>query len=1312
MDEEHISDDNHMVVSDRVQSMARGIYQEFERMIRKYDEEVVKSLMPLVVSLLENLETTHLQAEETKIELEILKEDNDQLMTQYEREKQSKRSIEQKYFELDDVLEGEKKNLQDRIKSLESLVHIMELKSKNSMDHANRLEEKESEWKKDYNKLHERYSELFKTHLDYKERTKIMAKLNANNQNAYHNTAPFSSSNNISEFNRAAFESSDYDRAQEFSLDNDELSNRIWKDRISESEPYIEDNIQDSTNALIKDSGYSAADNLSLYDAQYDENSSASDHIFAMGKEVENLIEENNELLATKNALNIVKDDLIIKLDELTSEQEILREEIESLQRIKDNFMRRIDELENELKIMKSSAQAISKPENVDDSDEARSQNKRFTRLEMARVILERNEYKEKWLELRDAVRWTETIKAARSEKFANRSAPTNKTRGRSGSAKRMNEASEKSGGRVGTIWGFFSQLFGAPQQENFIDSNMINAENKMATIKYNACNERVSPGVKSILPDRDLLSEKLRAERHKRDKLNTFSRVQVSLSDNESDGLNHFYPSQEDKNNKKGNDENRRFQAYGWSLPVSQSRFIFPNRIDPTKHSSNVMQTKKLTSISIPVPIYCRPLSSERSQLNGCKISCASGVNLSGGRTKDGGKICGASVFYNIYNPLNETQSADKLTNPQNTAENNDYLTELEKELQANMAASRDLSASISASTSSNYSSLIWICTTYYSPDQMDTTLDITTPDTLEQRVRHLPTTNGTNFAGDTNVNESSPQFSDNANRFANQTQPMIFVLDATDPSNVLDYFCLNLQNFSRKTETSNNNNNKCDHDCQSILCIASVPGVSENEYLDLKNNDKDYFGETKLSEDAKSDRNVSGGNLSMVVINQNTNVNISNDPQNQDKHFYRQRENNDDDEIISSPLEEADKMNTLLPTMWIGFQNGLISIHSSISEWNKPLKIIPLQNSVFSILHFCGKVYAGLANATIAVFERNLEGHWDTSRYMELNLDPQFTGSIKCIISVCDRYIWACRLNTIHVIDPSTLKILREFSCDVRDENHASSMVWCGGVGVWVTLRMNACLSLFHALTCSLLTRIDLQTFLLDTISEKETSCAFSHFDRITTLSVSCHRLWVGTAKGTIVSIPFSQPANTPSIIPNSAHSVTVDSMTSSIFPENNFVPYCKLADAQFSFHGHKEAVKFLITVPCADTEDSKASSAPSSHHYLIVSGGEGYVDYRNDNAESNENSFIGTEVRANDSFKNASESPKQESNIDPLHSQTDDSKLENFIQTNLNHSYMHDSGHRKMWTQNRLPRSRSLYPLGRKETPHLIVWRMDDI
>ena len=39
----------------------------------------------------------------------------------------------------------------------------------------------------------------------------------------------------------------------------------------------------------------------------------------------------NTEQLATTNALNIVKGDLIANVDELSSEQEILREEILSL---------------------------------------------------------------------------------------------------------------------------------------------------------------------------------------------------------------------------------------------------------------------------------------------------------------------------------------------------------------------------------------------------------------------------------------------------------------------------------------------------------------------------------------------------------------------------------------------------------------------------------------------------------------------------------------------------------------------------------------------------------------------------------------------------------------------------------------------------------------------------------------------------------------------------------------------------------------------------------------------------------------------
>lgn len=43
------------------------------------------------------------------------------------------------------------------------------------------------------------------------------------------------------------------------------------------------------------------------------------------------------------------------------------------------------------------------------------TQRRRFTRVEMARVLMERNQYKERLMELQEAVRWTEMIRWARA---------------------------------------------------------------------------------------------------------------------------------------------------------------------------------------------------------------------------------------------------------------------------------------------------------------------------------------------------------------------------------------------------------------------------------------------------------------------------------------------------------------------------------------------------------------------------------------------------------------------------------------------------------------------------------------------------------------------------------------------------------------------------------------------------------------------------------------------------------------------------------------------------------------------------------
>ncbi|KAJ3583370.1 hypothetical protein NHX12_020179 [Muraenolepis orangiensis] len=83
------------VMSERVSGLANSIYREFERLIGKYDEDVVKELMPLVVAVLENLDSVFAENQEHEVELELLKEDNEQLITQYEREKALRKHAEE-----------------------------------------------------------------------------------------------------------------------------------------------------------------------------------------------------------------------------------------------------------------------------------------------------------------------------------------------------------------------------------------------------------------------------------------------------------------------------------------------------------------------------------------------------------------------------------------------------------------------------------------------------------------------------------------------------------------------------------------------------------------------------------------------------------------------------------------------------------------------------------------------------------------------------------------------------------------------------------------------------------------------------------------------------------------------------------------------------------------------------------------------------------------------------------------------------------------------------------------------------------------
>lgn len=64
----------------------------------------------------------------------------------------------------------------------------------------------------------------------------------------------------------------------------------------------------------------------------------------------DNLLHPLSVLFFHRNALNIVKNDLIAKVDELSGEREALREELEAVRQSKNKVDGRIKELEEEIK--------------------------------------------------------------------------------------------------------------------------------------------------------------------------------------------------------------------------------------------------------------------------------------------------------------------------------------------------------------------------------------------------------------------------------------------------------------------------------------------------------------------------------------------------------------------------------------------------------------------------------------------------------------------------------------------------------------------------------------------------------------------------------------------------------------------------------------------------------------------------------------------------------------------------------------------------------------------------------------------------
>uniref|UniRef100_A0A8C9MH62 C-Jun-amino-terminal kinase-interacting protein 3 n=1 Tax=Serinus canaria TaxID=9135 RepID=A0A8C9MH62_SERCA len=1206
------------VMSERVSGLANSIYREFERLIHCYDEEVVKELMPLVVTVLENLDSVLTDNQEHEVELELLREDNEQLLTQYEREKALRKQAEEKFIEFEDALEQEKKELQIQVEHLEFQTRQLELKTKNYADQISRLEERESEMKKEYNALHQRHTEMIQTYVEHIERSK-MQQVGGNNQtegsvpgrshrqswrksrkerpnslNVFpladgmcpqdemsesgqssaaatpsttgtKSNTPTSSvpsaavtplnesiqpiteyANGTTKSNKRAREKRN-SRNMEVQVTQEMRNVSIgmgssdeWSDvqDIIDSTPEL-DMCQDPRLERTGSSPTQGIVNKAFginTDSLYHELSTAGSEVIGdvdegadllgefsgMGKEVGNLLLENSQLLETKNALNVVKNDLIAKVDQLSGEQEVLKGELEATKQAKAKIETRVKELEEELKRVKSEA-IVARREPKEEVEDVSSylcteldnipiaQRRRFTRVEMARVLMERNQYKERLMELQEAVRWTEMIRASREHP----------------------SVQEK---KKSTIWQFDCTSSARREQKRE---------------QYRQVREHVR------------------------------------------------------------NDDGR-LQACGWSLPAKYKQ-LSPNGGQEDTRMKNV-----------PVPVYCRPLVEKDPTM---KLWCAAGVNLSGWRPLEQESGNGQKL-----DPGHDPLTCDREVEGDNNKSNH---TSPEKKKAKEL---HEMDAT---------SSRVWILTSTLSTSKV-VIIDANQPGTVVDQftvcnahvlcISSIPAASKSDYPpgeifleGDVNPEESAG---------ADGVLAGITLVG-----------CATRCNVPRSNCSSRGDTPVLDKGQSEVAPVC-------NGKINQSQSTEEATEATEVPESSASEAELTQARPGPLTEHVFTDPIPAQAP----------RQNGENGQLKIEPsttlpdqesTRDAGTCTSAAPTMWLGAQNGWLYVHSAVSNWKKCLHSIKLKDSVLSLVHVKGRVLVALADGTLAIFHRGEDGQWDLSNYHLMDLGHTHH-SIRCMAVVYDR-VWCGYKNKIHVIQPKTMQIEKSFDAHPRRESQVRQLAWIGD-GVWVSIRLDSTLRLYHAHSHQHLQDVDIEPYVSKMLGTGKLGFSFV---RITALLIAGNRLWVGTGNGVVISIPLTETVvlHRGQLLGLRANKTSPTSGEGSrsggvihVYGDDNsdksassFIPYCSMAQAQLCFHGHRDAVKFFVSVPgnvlatlngsVLDSPSENPSTAATEtegqklKNVLVLSGGEGYIDFRigdGEDDETEENAGDATQVK----------------------------------------------------------------------------------
>ncbi|XP_076447070.1 rho guanine nucleotide exchange factor 17-like isoform X2 [Babylonia areolata] len=317
---------------------------------------------------------------------------------------------------------------------------------------------------------------------------------------------------------------------------------------------------------------------------------------------------------------------------------------------------------------------------------------------------------------------------------------------------------------------------------------------------------------------------------------------------------------------------------------------------------------------------------------------------------------------------------------------------------------------------------------------------------------------------------------------------------------------------------------------------------------------------------------------------------------------------------------------------TMWLGTEDGCIHIFQCTDNIKTTKNKLKIQHGspVYCIIYLDNKVFASLVNGDLIVYKRDSEGMWDTEHPYTRTIGSA-TAPITRMLAVAGK-LWCGCHNTVHVINPLALNIERSFQV-VPDPSRTVQCMVSSGQGVWVACQHSSKVSLFHATTYEFLLEVSVAQAVSqklqsadDIIRQHKAACL-----RITALLVCKDLLWVGTSAGVILTVPI------PKITSTTTHgALATPTVTGLVYGHTGHVrfltavelwslpagPKMDVIGGGSGGHGHRDGhhgeggVKGGL--PDIHRRSSMAATtATMATRMLVISGGDGYEDFRNNSA-----------------------------------------------------------------------------------------------